>query len=372
MRLRAAWAVVAACAAGPAVAEPFTFSVYGDSRADGKTCKGNAVHAQLLKRMLRADPAFLVNTGDMITGFAPTTNFAADGSCTGENDPGSLRRLLADVLARKPAGNLPTTFFPVVGNHDDNWGAKWYPDPQGGGFCDAFDAKALIPNHTRAKYFASRRAFFRDEDFHARMCSTTDRSVYPTYAYYSFRLHDAHFVVLRINNDSFDLEECRRCGADRTNYSDYVNIHQLDFLVADLAAARADPGVKSIFAFLHVPLFGSAYEHPNSASARVLTKAFSDHGVAAVFSGHNHVYERSHPVVVDAESPQGRRDDARGTVYVTTGGGGAPLHGFKGESPWYTAARKGVYHWVDIRVDSGRFEIVARDLEGREIDRYKR
>lgn len=361
-----------ACAIGLAAAEPFTFAVYGDSRADGKTCKGNAVHAKLLRRMLQADPAFVVNTGDMVTGFAPTTNFAGDGSCTGADDPGSLRRLLAAVLARKPAGNLPTTFFPVVGNHDDNWGSKWYPDPLGGGFCDAFDARALIPNHTRAKYFASRRAFLRDEDFYARLCSTTDRSVYPAYAYYAFRLHDAHFVVLRINNDSFNLEECTRCGPDRSNYADYPNLHQLHFLEAELAGARADPAVKSIFVFLHAPVFGSSYAHPNSASSRALSRAFGQHRVTAVFSGHSHVYERSHPVAVDAQGGEARRDDAQGTVYVTTGGGGAPLHGFKGEAPWYSAVRNGVFHWVEVRVDGERVELVARDLEGREIDRYKR
>lgn len=367
-----ALSAAAAFAAPLAAAQPFSFAVYGDSRADGKTCKGNAVHAKLLRRMAAADPAFVVNTGDMVTGFAPTTNFAADGSCTGEDDPGSLKRLIAAIQSRKPVGGLPATFFPVVGNHDDNWGAKWYPDPLGGGFCDVFDAKALIPNHTRAKYYASRRAFIRDEVFHERMCSTTDRSVYPAYAYYSFRLHDAHFVVLRINNDGFNLLECTRCGADRSNYGDYVNIHQLDFLRADLAAARADANVKSIFVFLHAPVFGSAYEHPNNASAKVLSRTFSEHGVTAVFSGHNHVYERSHPVVADDAAPDGRRDDALGTLYVTTGGGGAPLHGFKGTPPWYSAVRKAAFHWIDVRVDGARVELVARDLEGAEIDRYRR
>jgi hypothetical protein len=349
---------VAASAAAVAKAESgYKFIVYGDSRA-GSDCNGNAVHIGLIKRMAAANPVFVVNTGDMITGFAKTTNFIEQGDCPLPDSLGSLKRLLAPLQERTPPPGLKTTFFPVVGNHDDNWGSKWYPDPFKNGFCDAFDPKILVPNHTTQAYATRPKAKrFSDKDFYALTCSTTSQEVYPWFLYYSFDYLDTHFLVLRVNSNYFNIEES-------------YNIHQLDFVRADLAAARKNPKVKSIYVFLHAPIFGSG-PHPNNASSRVLAGVFTEYGVKAVFSGHNHLYERSVPVAMEPRARDGVRDDAKGTVYVVTGGGGSELHR-PGEPAWYSVIRKATYHYVEVIVDGSAMRVRAIDSDGKVIDEFSR
>jgi hypothetical protein len=358
-----------ASATTQAATNGFNFVTYGDSRADSD-CAGNAVHIGLVNRMLAEDPAFAVNNGDMITGFSNTTNFVQDGACTAPDRFGSLKDIIAPLQERLPPPGLPTAYFPVIGNHDDNWGSGWYPDPFGNGICDVFNLQALVPNHTQQGYFSGvgqpRRT---NSEFHSLACSTSSQAVYPQYIYYSFDHANSHFIVLRINNDEYDLEDCGSCGANRANYSDYSKIHQLDFLRADLAAARANPSIENIFVFLHAPLFGSSSGHPNNPSWRTLGREFSASGVKAVFSGHSHVYERSVPVRVDDASPDGTRDDQAGTVYVTTGGGGSSLHGF-GATPWYSARRLATYHFVDVQVSGTTVTLRAIDRNGAVIDSY--
>lgn len=374
MRRAAAGVAIGALALGlcaaPIGAAPFTFIVYGDSRA-GEKCAGNAVHMNLVRRMAAVEPAFVVNTGDMITGFAPTTNFVTRGTCTASDTTGSLKEIIAPLQERRPPAGLPMAYFPVIGNHDDGWGSKWYPDSNRDGICDVFDLRSLVPNHTRKPYFRSkRRASLTDAAFHDLLCSKTEQRIYPHFAYYSFDHGGVHFVVLRVNMNSFDLETCRKCR-DQADYDDYYNVHQLHWLEADLEAARKDPATRAIFVFLHAPVFGSGDRHGNTPSWKRLAGLFTQHRVSAVFSGHAHVYERSVPIVVDGAAPEGVRDDGRGTFYVTTGGGGATLHGFRAQ-PWYAEVRRSTFHYVEVQVDGNRMKLRAVDAAGKVIDEASR
>ena len=362
--------LAAAVAANAAFAAPYTFMVYGDSRA-GDDCRGNAVHALIVKRMVAANPAFVVNTGDMITGYSAATNFAARGVCPLPQNGGSLKEIIAPLQERKPPAGLPTAFFPVIGNHDDNWGSKWYPDKAQGGICDAFDMRALVPNHTSKPYFKARRSpIVSDEQFHNGMCSTSEQAIYPRYAYYSFDYENAHFVVMRANNNNFNLEQCSRCQ-DPQDYSDYYNIHQLHWLEHDLEAASKNPKVKHIFVFIHAVMFGSGEQHTNVASQKRLASLFTQYGVKMAFSGHTHAYERTVGIVAGANAPEGEKNDERGTVYVTTGGGGSPLHAFKPQ-PWYTAFRKTTYHYLEITVDGEGIRARVLDPDNRVIEEFRR
>ena len=283
--LRALGALVA-CAAcvAQAWAAPFTFAVYGDSRA-GADCKGNGIHMRLVQAMDAIKPVFVVNTGDMITGFGQTTNFAKHGACRLPDSSGSLKEILNPILKKLPAPGLPTRFFPVIGNHDDNWDAKWYPDPLGDGICDVFFMRGLVPNHTRMHYAERGHPSMSDEEFYRLLCSKTDRRVYPAMAYYSFAYEDAHFIVLRLNNNVHNITEAG-------------NAHQLRWLEEELAYARRNKRTKGIYVFLHAPLFGSGDRHPNNPSNRKLGELFTEYRVKAVFSGHAHVYERSEPCLL--------------------------------------------------------------------------
>lgn len=356
--------------APPPPAAGFTFVTYGDSRSD-TTCTGNTIHIGLVTRMVNEDPVFTFNNGDMITGFTNTTNFIENGICTATGSRGGLKSIIAPLQERVPPVNLPTAYFPVIGNHDDNWGSGWYPDPYGRGICSVFDMPALVPNHTQQAYFSTYKSVqFSNAEFDARTCSTSQAYaslVYPKFMYYSFDYANSHFVVLRINSDYHDLQDCNACGPDESDYDDYYNIHQLDFVRADLAAARNNPQVQNIFVFLHAPLFGSSDGHVNNLSRQVLSKEFSLRGVKAVFSGHSHVYERSVPVLADTAHPDGIRNDQTGTVYITTGGGGSPLNGFITQ-PWYTAVRDSGYHYLKVTVQGTSVTVRAIEDDGTVMD----
>lgn len=309
--------------------------------------------------MEAARPAFVVNTGDMITGFAQTTNFVKRGACALPEASGSLKEILAPLQKKLPLPGLPTRFFPVIGNHDDNWDEKWYPDPYGDGICDVFFMRGLVPNHTRMHYAGRGSRPMPDDEFYRLLCSKNEKRVYAEMAYYSFDYEDAHFIVLRVNHNRYNIE-------------DPGNAHQLRWLEDDLAYARRKGSkVKGIFVFLHAPLFGSGDRHPNNPSNRKLGELFTQYRVEAVFSGHAHVYERSEPIAVHARAPEGERDVGRGTLYVTTGGGGAELHKFK-EKPWYSVVRAAVYHWIEVRVDGGKMHLRAIDVDGKQVDEVKR
>jgi hypothetical protein len=370
---RAAYRLPPGPKAPPPPTAGFTFDTYGDSRADGTNCTGNGIHSQLVARMVNDNPAFVINNGDMIVGFANTTNFVQNGVCTAPGSIGSLVNLIAPLQGRVPPSGLPTAYFPVIGNHDDNWGSGWYPDPFGNGICDVFDMPALVPNHTQQPYYSNiKSAKYTDTDFDLRTCSTVQsyaEAVYPRFMYYSFDHANSHFLVLRINSNGYDLEACNGCGANKADYDDYYNIHQLDYVRADLAAARNNPQVQNIFVFLHAPLFGSGDNHSNNASRRVLSKEFSLRGVKAVFSGHSHVYERSVPVLVNDANIDGVQDNQAGTVYLTTGGGGSPLHGFNPQ-PWYSAARASSYHYLKVSVQGTTVTVQAIRQDGTVIETY--
>ncbi len=352
----------------------FTFLAYGDSRA-GSDCTGNAVHRGLVAQMA-AEPAQLAfHLGDMIVGYNANTNWVLRGDCPDPASSGSFKELVAPLQNKPPAAGLPMFLFPVVGNHDDGWGDSWYPDPQGDSICDVFDMNALVPNHTQQPYYldkTSRVTHYADTQFESLTCSTTDPSVYPTYMYYSFDYQNAHFIVMRVNSDYYDLLECYNNCSDPANYNDFYYKHQFDWVHADLAAAAARPDIDHVFVFLHAPLFATADGHTANVSWQDLATEFSGNGkVRFVFSGHNHVYERSVPIVVSPSAPNGARDDAHGVVYITTGGGGSSLDGFSTVNP-LISVRESTYHYLRVDVVGTQITVEAIRDDGTELDRVTR
>jgi predicted MPP superfamily phosphohydrolase len=74
--------------------------------------------------------------------------------------------------------------------------------------------------------------------------------------------------------------------------SDYIDPKQLDWLTKELGDAKEDWKV----VYFHHPLYSSAGRHGSETDLRlVLEPLFVKFGVNAVFSGHDHVYERIKP-----------------------------------------------------------------------------
>lgn len=145
-----------------------------------------------------------------------------------------------------------------------------------------------------------------------------------------------------------------------TNPSD----EQLDWLESDLAAHEASTWK---FALFHQPLFSPSNHGNWTAGQENWCPIFDRYGVDIVFSGHNHDYERSKPINYSKsqDSPQNSYSD--GTMYVISGGWGAPL--YIAETNFLTAFSASVYHFVLVDVFSnGTLSLRAIDTKGEAFD----
>lgn len=109
--------------------------------------------------------------------------------------------------------------------------------------------------------------------------------------WYSFDYGNVHLVALDLPTDDTYLPDAE----------------QFRWLADDLSRTRQPWKM----VFFHVPLYSSGPHGSNLSARAVLEPLFIQYGVALVFSGHDHDYERS---------------VANGITYVVTGGGGAPLY----------------------------------------------
>jgi len=140
---------------------------------------------------------------------------------------------------------------------------------------------------------------------------------------------------------------------------------QGDWLAADLAAnTRAWTVV-----YLHHPPYSSS-QHGSDLAVRAALVPYCDQfGVDIVFTGHDHVYERTHPlaadIVVDAD-PLGDYVEPPGTVFVVTGGGGKSLYaaGFSE----FTAESVSAYHHVVVDIADGVLRLRAVDRQDVVVD----
>lgn len=153
--------------------------------------------------------------------------------------------------------------------------------------------------------------------------------------YYSFDVGDAHFIMLDVY--ATDFEEGSK---------------QWHWLREDLK----NTDKKWRFASMHYPIYihrtGPTVSYGNQSIREHLVPLFEEHGVAAVFSGDSHFYQRS---------------EVNGIAYVCSGGGGAPLYD-PGDGPEYVRASAKVNHYVWARIDGDRMTMHAYDAENNLID----
>jgi hypothetical protein len=130
------------------------------------------------------------------------------------------------------------------------------------------------------------------------------------------------------------------------------------WLDADLRRAAADPAVKWRIAFDHRPFYSTGQRHgADHTYVKWVRPVLEKYHVDVVFSGHEHTYERTLPMLNGVDRSRSRAAWAQGTgiAYVVTGGGGAPIYNdFGPPQPWDAVRRTGHEH-VRVDVDaSGR------------------
>jgi hypothetical protein len=149
---------------------------------------------------------------------------------------------------------------------------------------------------------------------------------------------------------------------------------QVGFLRADLAAARAR-GAPWLILVLHEPIYTiGSYSVLELASRDLVERIVDEFEVDLVLSGHDHNYQRSHPVrrgtTVDAwQDPA--FSTPRGTVYVVTGGGGAFLYPeiARSDHRFHRIFRR-AHHALDMRVTRDELRIRALGTQHEVLDSF--
>lgn len=335
----------------------FDFYVYGDVRNPSGY---NKIHEEVADRMtaeIRDDLAggepaaqLVVNTGDF-------AYFGCDDSLWVSNFLAPARALLQQ---------LPN--FSSPGNHEGY-------DEEGGPACGS-----------SSYYFA-----FFAEPYRA------ESSMAP--GMYSFDHKNARFISLNIisNTDQGGLDPAAP-GCQATPDCDAAELCPHDWLRCRLSGAGAEDwdAIDHVFVFQHAPLItappdgkhaSSAFQIAHLAPLLEQPDGSGPGKVTALFSGHNHFYERSLPLTglcaadddaciersgsacPEGPTPDGfqfpavcyRQDPAAGVTYVISGGGGAtPYTAPEGSFPiQWLAGASNAYHYLRISVDGSTATMTA-------------
>jgi calcineurin-like phosphoesterase family protein len=160
-----------------------------------------------------------------------------------------------------------------------------------------------------------------------------------TSRYYGFSYAAARFLVLDSNEYSYALSD------------------QTAWLERELIAARQDPAIRHVFAVMHHPPFSISLHGGNRDLRERWAPLFEKYQVTAVFSGHDHVYERA---------------EHNGIRYFVSGGGGAPLYPRRPHpNPVDLEAVKKFersFHFLRVIVTGSRVEVTGVRSDGTVIE----
>ena len=153
--------------------------------------------------------------------------------------------------------------------------------------------------------------------------------------YYAFTYGNSRFLILDSNSYSFALSD------------------QTAWIEQQLQASRLDKAIAHVFVSMHHPPFSVSLHGGQSELREAWTPLFEKYQVAAVFSGHDHVYSRA---------------ERNGVKYFVSGGGGAPLYPRR-KTPTeidLTATRyfERTNHYLRVHVIDRTVEIAAVRADG--------
>jgi len=147
-----------------------------------------------------------------------------------------------------------------------------------------------------------------------------------------------------------------------------VTGEQLDWLKNDLAEHENCIWKVALF---HEPAFSGSSGHGSSASIQQYwVPLFDNYHVDLVVSGHDHDYERTYPINYNISNNTPMSSPENGTIYVVSGGWGAPLYG--GSPQWWTASGpEPKYHFTTVDIyENGMLHFRAIDKDGNIIDEF--
>ena len=168
-----------------------------------------------------------------------------------------------------------------------------------------------------------------------------------TNTYYSFNLHNVHFLAI----DPY--------VAYGPNSPQYI------FVVNDLKHAYNDRNIDWIFVIEHVPLYTSPSKHPADSTIRdVFHPLFDKYNVDLVFSGDNHNYQRTYPLIYnpsDSSTPiiskkdhYNYKDDKSGVIYLISGTAGRSHYDITQQSPFVAKQDDTQFGFLNIDIKSDK------------------
>jgi len=184
----------------------------------------------------------------------------------------------------------------------------------------------IAPLGNLQSYYPVRGNHDRDRDLLLRNFPHLNGSTW-----YSVEIDSIRFIVL-------DSVESLKPGS-----SQYI------WLESQLQASTEVPAI----VLVHHPLFSSGAHGSTPGLALYLTPLFQRYRVRAVFSGHEHSYERS---------------VYNGIHYIVTGGGGSPLRETSHPNPYSQVFYLG-YHYIICDREAGNLRITAIALDGSIIEK---
>jgi hypothetical protein len=242
----------------PAGPEPFTFAAYGDQGTDARA-------AAMARVMGRAEPAFAFCLGDL---------------CYADPSGGVL-----------PAGGIDHRAW-------DRWSHMMSRALAGGG--------AVLP-------------VVGNDEIETGMGEWGYDGVLARFAFPTGGVPGLPVTwTVRYGNVALVAADANDVSAEITRNNGVSGGAQESWLEATLAGLRADPEVDWIVVGFHHCAYGTNSLHGSDSGVRRWASLFDRFGVDLVVNGHNHCYERTHPL-------QGGEPAAGGVTYLCAGGGGGTL-----------------------------------------------
>ena len=168
-----------------------------------------------------------------------------------------------------------------------------------------------------------------------------------TNTYYAFNLHNVHFLAI----DPY------------VNYG--PNTPQYKYVVNDLKHASIDPNIDWIFVIEHVPFYTSPSKHAANSTIRdVFHPLFDRYNVDLVFSGDNHNYQRTYPLIynsndgsspiISKKDPRNYADDKSGVIYLISGTAGRSHYDITQQAPFIARQDDTKFGFLNIDIKSDK------------------
>ena len=180
--------------------------------------------------------------------------------------------------------------------------------------------------------------------------------------WYSFDYGNAHFIALNDSPPAGGSPEA-----------------QITWLDADLAAVDRSK-TPWIFVGHHRSMYSCGGSHGSNIELRKQVQPLMDkYEVDIVFSGHDHLYERTRPMrgldgeegkVASEQGAKGEPVDQSGTIYIVSGGAGAPLYGADDKCA-YTYLTESTRNYSIVDIDDHELSLVTYRLDGSKLDELK-